>query len=141
MGEYIPKELRARVTAQARHRCGYCLTPELIVGMAMEIEHIVPKSLGGETEEDNLWLACSQCNKHKSNRIRAIDPQSKQIVLIFDPRHEDWHKHFAPTENKLKIIGLTGAGRATTAALKLNRPHLVNARHFWIKIGLYPPKD
>lgn len=56
---YIPKVLRERVTKQARRRCGYCLTQEKIVGTPMEIEHIIPESMGGATEEDNLWAACS----------------------------------------------------------------------------------
>lgn len=56
---YIPKALRERVIKQARRRCGYCLTQEKIVGTPMEIEHIVPESMGGATEEDNLWAACS----------------------------------------------------------------------------------
>jgi 5-methylcytosine-specific restriction endonuclease McrA len=56
---YIPKVLRERVAEQARYRCGYCLTAEAIVGTPMEIDHIIPQSLGGQTEESNLWLACS----------------------------------------------------------------------------------
>ena len=44
------------------HRCGYCLTTELLIGAPMEIEHIIPTALGGQTEESNLWLACSLCN-------------------------------------------------------------------------------
>lgn len=74
--KYIPKALRRRVTVQGRRRCAYCLTRENIIGMPMEIDHIIPKSLGGPTEEDNLCLACSLCNNHKNNRTSAIDPQS-----------------------------------------------------------------
>lgn len=48
---YIPKKLRGRVAAQARHRCGYCLSSEAIVGLAMEIEHLIPQILGGPTRE------------------------------------------------------------------------------------------
>jgi hypothetical protein len=33
---YVPKVLREKVAAQARHRCGYCLTAEAIVGTPME---------------------------------------------------------------------------------------------------------
>lgn len=32
---YISKALRERVAAQARRRCGYCLTSERIVGTPM----------------------------------------------------------------------------------------------------------
>lgn len=56
---YIPRALRALIRAQARWRCGYCLTSERVVGAPMEIEHILPVALGGATTEGNLWLACS----------------------------------------------------------------------------------
>ncbi len=62
----IPKALRAKVAAQARYRCGYCLTSESIVGTPMELDHLIPESLGGATEENNLWLACSLCNDAKA---------------------------------------------------------------------------
>ena len=56
---YVPTWLRERVADAARHRCGYCLSSEAVVGAPMEIDHLIPESLGGLTEEDNLWLACS----------------------------------------------------------------------------------
>jgi HNH endonuclease len=50
--------LRRRVAVQAQHRCGYCLTPEELTGAAMEVEHIIPEALGGQTVEENLgWVA------------------------------------------------------------------------------------
>ncbi|MBU0677986.1 MAG: HNH endonuclease, partial [Verrucomicrobia bacterium] len=65
---YIPKALREQVAADARHRCGYCLTSSNIIGTPMEIDHIIPESLGGLTIRENLWLACSMCNDHKGTR-------------------------------------------------------------------------
>ena len=71
---YVPVWLRERVAAQARHRCGYCLTAEAVTGAPLVIEHLIPEALGGPTEEANLWLACSQYNLHKGDRIIARDP-------------------------------------------------------------------
>lgn len=85
---YISTELRRRVAEEARHRCGYCLTREEIVGTPMEIDHIIPESLGGLTEQDNLWLACSLCNDYKGTRIAALDPISGEIIRLFDPRRQ-----------------------------------------------------
>lgn len=79
---YIPKALRERVTDQGKRRCGYCLTREAIVGTPMEVDHIVPESLGGPTEEDNLWLACSLCNTYKGNRIAGADPQQPCTSIV-----------------------------------------------------------
>jgi HNH endonuclease len=138
---YVSKELRYRVAAQARHRCGYCLTAEAIVGAQMEIDHLIPESLGGLTEEGNLWLACSLCNDCKSNRISAHDPESQEFVRLFDPRRQVWNEHFRWNDSGDEIVGLTPIGRATVAALQLNRPSLVKARPLWVLVGLHPPKD
>ena len=137
---YIPKALREKVVAQAHHRCGYCLTSEAIVGTPMEIDHIIPQSLGGLTDEDNLWLACSLCNDHKGDRIAALDPLTDEIVRLFDPRHQVWQEHFAWTAEGDRIVGLTPIGRASVVALNLNRPSLVKARQAWVAVGWHPPK-
>ena len=138
---YIPKELRERVSVQARRRCGYCLTAETIVGTPMEIDHLIPESLGGITEESNLWLACSLCNDCKSNRIGARDPESEEIVRLFDPRRQLWTDHFRWSDDGDMIIGLTPAGRATVDALRPNRASLVKARQLWVVAGWHPPTD
>jgi hypothetical protein len=138
---YILNALRQRVAAQARHRCGYCLTSETIVGTPMEIDHIIPQSLGGPTEEENLWLACSLCNDHKSDRIAALDPLTGTIVRLFDPRHQVWREHFAWTAEGDRLVGVTPTGRATIAALHLNRPSLVKGRQAWVSVGWHPPTD
>jgi len=138
---YIPNAPRQRVAAQARHPCGYCLTSEAIVGMPMEIDHIILQSLGGPTEEENLWLACSLCNDHKSDRIAALDPLTGTIVRLFDPRHQVWHEHIGWTAEGNRLVGVTPTGRATIAALYLNRPSLVKARRAWVSVGWHPPLD
>jgi 5-methylcytosine-specific restriction endonuclease McrA len=97
--------------------------------------------LGGQTEEDNLWLACSLCNDHKSDRIAALDPDTDAVVRLFDPRHQSWGEHFAWSKNSDRIEGLTPTGRATVYALNLNRPSLVKARQAWVLAGWHPPRD
>ena len=138
---YVSKELRELVAVQARHRCGYCLTAEAVVGAPMEIEHIIPESLGGLTVESNLWLACSLCNDCKSNRIAVADPESGQVVRLFDPRRQRWGEHFQWTMDASEIFGLTPTGRATVAVLRLNRVSLVEARKRWVFVGWHPPID
>src|SRR5438105_2006457 len=104
---HISKELRQRVAAQAGYRCGYCLTSEALVGTPMELDHIIPESLGGPTEEANLWLACSLCNDHKGNRIASRDPVSGEMVRIFDPRREVWGDHFRWGSAGDVVLGFT----------------------------------
>jgi hypothetical protein len=138
---YIPGELRDLVAEQSRHRCGYCLTPAALIGAPLEIDHLIPVSLGGPTEEGNLWLACSLCNNHKGNRVAAHDPLSGEIVPLFNPRRQVWAEHFEWSDTGERIVGLTTTGRATILALSLNRPSLVFTRQAWISVGWHPPRE
>jgi len=138
---YISKVLRERISAQARHRCGYCLTQEAVVGVQMEIDHLIPEVFGGLTHEKNLWLACSPCNDAKGSRIAALDAVSGEVVRLFNPRDQLWSEHFAWSVKGDLIIGLTSIGRATVQALKLNRASLVMARQLWVTVGWHPPRD
>jgi len=107
----------------------------------MEIEHIIPSSLGGATERENLWLACSMCNDHKGNRISAADPISSEIVRPYDPRTQLWSEHFQWNASADMILGKTPTGRATIVAIRLNRVEVVEARKSWVIAGWHPPKD
>lgn len=138
---YVRQALRRRVAEQAQHRCGYCLSAQRVSGMQMTIEHLIPEALGGKTEEDNLWLACVDCNDYKGDRIEATDPDTGEIVRLFDPRHQAWSEHFAWNPAGDEIVGLTAIGRVTVVALRLNRPFLVQARRVWVKAGEHPPRD
>jgi hypothetical protein len=138
---FVSKKLRERVGKQSRHRCGYCLSTEQVLGLSMEIDHLIPQALGGPTIEENLWLACPACNGFKGHRISALDPQSGQTARLFNPREEIWAEHFAWVDAGSRIDGRTAVGRATIKALRLNRPLLVMARRTWVKAGLHPPDD
>lgn len=138
---YISAELRKRASEQAHFRGGYCLMQARIVGTPMEIDHLIPESLSGQSVEDNLWLACSLCNDIKGNRIAALDPITGDIVRLFDPRHQNWNEHFRWSHENERIVGVTPIGRATVAALQLNRASLVRSRQLWTEVGWHPPQD
>ncbi len=138
---YIPKALRELVAAQGRYRCGYCLTQARVVGVPMDVEHIIPEALGGPTEEANLWLACALCNKHKGDRVTGVDPLTGEIVGLFDPRRQVWREHFVWVDGGAIIEGRTPLGRATVIALNVNRVALVRARRLWSSAGWHPPGD
>jgi len=140
-GTYVAKELRAEVSEEARHRCGYCLTQELVVGTLMEVDHLLPEALGGRTVGANLWLACSGCNAHKGDRVAALDPRTATVVRLFNPRRQRWSDHFAWTTAGDQIVGRSPVGRATVLALQLNRPSLVLSRREWVRVGWHLPAD
>jgi hypothetical protein len=140
-GPSIPAALRQRIGEQARGRCGYCLTVAALVGTEFEIDHLVPRSRGGQTEETNLWLACSDCNDIKSNRMYGFDPLTRRTAKLFNPRLQMWTRHFEWHEGGILVVGRTASGRATVETLRLNRPALVRARKLWIGAGFHPPAD
>ena len=142
MGNYIPVELERRIRSTARNRCGYCLSPQHLVMARLEIEHIVPLSKGGSNEESNLWLACPICNRHKSDKTTGIDPDSGEVVLLFNPRTQVWSEHFRWSEDGISIVGKTPIGRATVKVLQLSDdPDALTVRSYWVMAGWHPPKN
>ena len=135
---YIAPLLRSRVTDAARQRCGYCRTSRQVIGPLLEIDHIVPQALGGASDENNLWLACPLCNRYKSSQTEAVDPQLQEIVLLFNPRIQQWSEHFEWVEEGTIIRGITGVGRATVDALRLNIADRVAVRRLWVTAGWHP---
>jgi 5-methylcytosine-specific restriction endonuclease McrA len=78
--------LRARITEQAGNRCGYCRAPQQHVYETLHIEHIEPRAHGGGNDEENLWLACSLCNRYKSDKMHGRDPVTGRWVRLFNHR-------------------------------------------------------
>lgn len=136
---HIPQALRKKLSQEGRHRCGYCLTPQKIIGLPMAIDHIFPESKGGKTEQENLWLACRRCNEFKGSQVQAIDSLTDKLAPLFNPRRQSWQAHFAWSEDGTCIIGLTSTGRATVEALRLNNDEIIAARSLWVQVGWHPP--
>jgi hypothetical protein len=107
--------------------------------MPMHIEHIIPLAVGGETVEDNLWLACPLCNGRKATKTESVDPETREVVALFNPRHQVWGEHFQWSSEGTIITGITPIGRATVMALYLNNEHLTRARRRWVLAGWHPP--
>jgi len=136
----IGKNLRQRIAERAQYRCGYCLAREDLLGDFLQVEHILPKSLGGTNDEENLCLACAMCNDAKWAKTHAHDPISNTYVALFNPNKQKWSEHFCWGSDGSIMIGLTSCGRATIAVLHLNHPHRVRVRKFWIKLNEHPPQ-
>lgn len=82
------------VAARAKHICEYCHAPEAVFNLPFEVEHIIPLSLGGSDDENNLALSCRSCNLYKSNLISGFDDTATEVRL-FSPREDTWTEHFA----------------------------------------------
>ncbi len=68
--QLMTKSLRERIKIRDHHTCKLCNVsikdePHLL----LEIDHILPLSKGGMTQEDNLQTLCWKCNRSKSNKL------------------------------------------------------------------------
>ncbi len=57
-------EIREYLLEKWHRKCAYCGATDT----QLEIEHIVPKSIGGSERVSNLAIACHSCNQAKSNQ-------------------------------------------------------------------------
>lgn len=133
----VPLELRARVVRRAKDRCEYCQLEQARQEATFHVDHIVPFSAGGPTKADNLALPCVSCSLRKGTRELVVDPDSGQRVRLFHPRKDSWSDHFEWRGPGL--VGRTATGRATLAALQLNRELIVAIREEEIVQGRHPP--
>ena len=136
----VSQTTRERVASQAQFRCGYCLTQEQVSGVPLTVEHLLPRAKGGNDADNNLWMSCRLCNEAKGILTDAPDPETGEVVSLFNPRKDLWAEHFAWSENGTQVIGTTAIGRATVTALTLNTEFRVRARALWVEVGWHPPE-
>jgi hypothetical protein len=99
--------------------CEYCQLPQEFSPVArLQVEHILPIKHGGTSDFGNLALACIDCNLRKGSNLTGIDPDSGQIVQLFNPRTQAWAEHFV--WSGVEITGQTSVGRATIRVMDLN---------------------
>ena len=135
----IPESLQKTVRLNAKHLCEYCHASEKWQYVRFTLDHIVPIDQGGKNDLENLALACFHCNRRKWNRQTANDPETNQSVLLFNPRRDLWGQHFIWSSDGTRIVGLSPTGRATVAALALNRERVIDIRRADRQIGRHPP--
>lgn len=107
--EPVPGTVRFRVLTRAQGRCEACgISNE---ERALEVDHIVPRTMGGSNDFSNLQALCSKCNAEKLNldttdfsavrkRLSDRDPdcpfcnlehskieQSNDLALVFSDRY------------------------------------------------------
>ena len=130
-------ELEQAVRERAGERCEYCLLPQSVSRIRFPIDHVIARQHRGATEFTNLALACERCNRHKGPNVAGVDPISRTIVPLFNPRTEQWSEHFELRE--ALIVGRTASARETVVVFNINHPSSVDAREQLIVEGLFPP--
>ncbi len=125
---------RQLVRRRAGDRCEYCRIPQDATPfIPLHVEHICARQHAGDDGPNNLALACDRCNAYKGPNLVSIDPETEDVVRLFNPRQDDWSEHFC---RKLgKIVGLTAIGRASVRLMNMNAPRRVQLRQAWLDSG------
>ncbi len=85
---------RRGIFARDSHRCQYCDRP------AENLDHVIPRSRGGEHSWENVVASCRPCNARKENRLlaetdlklrrRPVAPHASWVVTNGGPIDPAW---------------------------------------------------
>ncbi len=89
----IPKKhvrfSRLNIFSRDKNTCQYC--GESFSRTELNIDHIIPRSVGGLSTWDNVVCSCFECNKKKGGRT----PEQAGMKLIRKPRKPEWTPYAA----------------------------------------------
>lgn len=117
--------------------CEYCRIPQALFPLPFHLDHIIAQQHGGPTKLSNLALACLHCNSHKGPNLSGLDPVTRKLTPLFNPRRHKWDRHVR-WEGPV-LIGKTAIGRVTILVLAINGPELLELRTTLFEEGLFPP--
>jgi len=113
--------------------------PEQYDPLPFCVDHVISQKHHGLTVEGNLALACYSCNSFKGPIIAGIDPETEELVPLFNPRRMCWDDHF--TWEGPTLLGRTPTGRVTIDVLNINLPERVEHRHLLLQEGVFHRHD
>jgi hypothetical protein len=118
--------VRQRIRDRAGGRCEYCSISDIDDAISFQTDHIMARQHGGAAVAANLAYSCSACNSKKGPNLSSVDPKSRNVVRLFDPRRQKWSDHFRASNGH--VFGRTAIGRATVSLLAMNDPVNVMVR-------------
>jgi 5-methylcytosine-specific restriction endonuclease McrA len=79
----VPRMVQRKISRRALFardgwRCVYCGT----AGSRLTLDHVIPRSRGGDSSWENVVTSCAPCNLRKGDRL----PHEVQMVLPASPR-------------------------------------------------------
>jgi hypothetical protein len=110
--------------------------PQGLDPLPFQIDHIIAAQHLGRSEFENLALACFGCNKRKGPNAAGFDELSGRLVPLFNPRRQEWGRHFR--WDGVVLVGRTRVGRATISVLGINRADYMAFRQELATEGLFP---
>lgn len=100
----LSKKIRFEVFKRDRFVCAYCgSTPPKVV---LEIDHIKPKSSGGNDDINNLTTACFDCNRGKRHteldKIPFKLQENLEVLREQQDQIEEYYKFLSKNEQRIK---------------------------------------
>ncbi len=89
----INQKLRYKILHRDNSRCQKC-GASAQDGVKLHIDHKIPVDWGGETNEENLWTLCEECNLGKKNLFGDLDDEVMKQVIMEDSGHYRIKKYF-----------------------------------------------
>jgi 5-methylcytosine-specific restriction endonuclease McrA len=94
----ISKPSRAMIYARDQNKCQYCGSTRRLT-----IDHVLPKSRGGDDSWSNMVVACSACNTKKGDKLlehtgmrlarKPFTPPNKIFFMLSSARVEEWKEY------------------------------------------------
>jgi 5-methylcytosine-specific restriction endonuclease McrA len=89
------KPSRGLIYKRDGHKCQYCGSTRRLT-----IDHVVPRSRGGEDTWENMVVACSSCNTRKGNTLleqtgmklarKPFAPANRFLLSLIDSGSPEW---------------------------------------------------
>jgi hypothetical protein len=124
------------VWRRAGRRCEYCRIPQAFDESPFEIDHVIARKHGGLSVAGNLALSCFRCNSFKGPNVGGLDPLTRDLTPLFNPRRDRWNRHFR--WKGALLIGRTNVGRATIEVPNMNHVLRIKVRDRLIEDGVFP---
>ena len=93
--DQVPTLTKEMLLARDRYLCAYCA--QQFRFEQLDMEHIVPRSKGGEDSWMNLVAACKACNNRKANRT----PETAGMKLRYVPYVPNRYEAFILSNRKI----------------------------------------
>jgi 5-methylcytosine-specific restriction endonuclease McrA len=77
---------RKNIMLRDRNTCQYC--GETFSPADLTLDHVIPRSRGGESTWENLVACCRACNRRKGNRLLS---EIDDMILLREPRPFSLH--------------------------------------------------
>lgn len=119
----VPGSIRYQVLKRAEHRCELCgISAE---EKALEVDHIIPKSLGGLDALENYQALCYTCNAQKKNHDKTDFRDWREQYL-----HREPECIFCTLKN-IEIVGENELAYALTDNFPVSEHHtlIIPKRH------------